>query len=80
QAMIDPPRPEAIEAIRQCHGAGITVKMITGDHKATAAAIGRQLNILKPDQKAITGAQLAEMNQEQIKQAVATTNVFARVA
>ena len=80
QAMIDPPRPEAIEAIRQCHGAGITVKMITGDHKATAAAIGRQLNILKPEQKAITGAQLAEMNQDQIKEAVATTNVFARVA
>ncbi len=80
QAMIDPPRPEAIEAIRQCHGAGITVKMITGDHKATAAAIGRQLNILKPEQKPITGAQLAEMNQDQIKEAVATTNVFARVA
>jgi Ca2+-transporting ATPase len=80
QAMIDPPRSEAIEAIRQCHGAGITVKMITGDHKATAAAIGRQLNILKPDQKAITGTQLAEMNDEQMREAVATTNVFARVA
>jgi Ca2+-transporting ATPase len=80
QAMIDPPRTEAIEAIRLCHGAGITVKMITGDHKATAAAIGRQLNILKPDQKAITGTQLAEMNDEQMREAVASSNVFARVA
>ncbi|MDX2018291.1 MAG: HAD-IC family P-type ATPase [Planctomycetota bacterium] len=80
QGMIDPPRPEAIEAIRTCHGAGITVKMITGDHKATAAAIGRQLNILGERDKAVTGAQLAEMNDEQVREAVASSNVFARVA
>jgi Ca2+-transporting ATPase len=80
QGMIDPPRPEAIEAIRTCHGAGITVKMITGDHKATASAIGRQLNILGANDKAVTGAQLAEMSDEQVREAVASSNVFARVA
>ncbi len=80
QAMIDPPRTEAVEAIRQCHAAGITVKMITGDHQSTAAAIGRQLNILAPGQTAISGAELAGMNHEQIREAVVKTNVFARVA
>jgi Ca2+-transporting ATPase len=43
--MIDPPRTEAIEAIKACHNAGITVKMITGDHHATARAIGMELNL-----------------------------------
>jgi Ca2+-transporting ATPase len=79
QGMIDPPRPEAIEAIRTCHGAGITVKMITGDHKATAAAIGRQLGIAD-DKPAVTGTQLAEMDEAQLQSAVRTNNVFARVA
>jgi magnesium-transporting ATPase (P-type) len=80
QGMIDPPRKEAIDAIRLCHQAGITVKMITGDHKLTAAAIGEQLNIHKHGDKAITGAQLAEMNADQIRECVASSNVFARVA
>jgi Ca2+-transporting ATPase len=80
QGMIDPPRSEAIEAIKKCHAAGITVKMITGDHKLTAAAIGRQLNIAKASDKAITGTQLAEMTDEQMRDAVAGNNVFARVA
>ena len=79
QGMIDPPRSEAIEAIKACHAAGINVKMITGDHKETAQAIGAQLNILT-DAKAVTGAQLAEMSEDQMRQVVRTTNVFARVA
>jgi len=79
QGMIDPPRSEAIEAIKACHTAGINVKMITGDHKETAEAIGAQLNILT-DARAVTGAQLAEMSEDQIRQVVRTTNVFARVA
>jgi potassium/sodium efflux P-type ATPase len=79
QGMIDPPRSEAIAAIQACHAAGITVKMITGDHKETAQAIGAQLNILTDD-KAVTGAQLAGMSDEQLRQVVRTTNVFARVA
>jgi Ca2+-transporting ATPase len=80
QGMIDPPRTEAIEAIKKCHAAGITVKMITGDHKLTAAAIGRQLNIAKEGHAAITGGQLAEMSDQQIQQAATENNVFARVA
>lgn len=79
QGMIDPPRKEAIDAIAACHRAGIEVKMITGDHKGTAAAIGRQLGILT-DQKAITGTQLAEMDDKQMEDAVRQTNVFARVS
>jgi Ca2+-transporting ATPase len=79
QGMIDPPRTEAIEAVKACHGAGITVKMITGDHKATAAAIGKQLGLIT-DQPAVTGAQLAETSDEDLKKVVNSTNVFARVA
>jgi Ca2+-transporting ATPase len=72
-----------MEAIRLCHQAGITVKMITGDHKATAQAIGGQINIIPKNgtgPKAITGSQLAEMSDLQMQDAVANTNVFARVA
>jgi calcium-translocating P-type ATPase len=79
QGMIDPPRQEAMDAVKACHGAGITVKMITGDHKATAAAIGRQLGLITT-QAAVTGAQLAETSDEDLKQVVNSTNVFARVA
>lgn len=79
QGMIDPPRTEAIEAVKTCHIAGITVKMITGDHKATATAIGKQLGLIF-DQEAVTGAQLAEMSDEDLKTVLNSTNVFARVA
>jgi Ca2+-transporting ATPase len=78
--MIDPPRSEALEAIRICHAAGITVKMITGDHPTTAEAIGRQLELLSPGQTALMGRQLEGMSDEEVQQAVASTNVFARVA
>ena len=77
--MIDPPREEAIRAIQVCRTAGITVKMITGDHRATAAAIGEQLGILT-DSGARDGAELAKMNEEQLHDAAGRVNVFARVA
>ncbi|WP_316977989.1 cation-translocating P-type ATPase [Shumkonia mesophila] len=83
QGMIDPPRPEAIEAIGRCHRAGITVKMITGDHKATAQAIAGELGILGHDPgvpAAIAGVELAEMSDRQIEDAAVACNVFARVA
>lgn len=80
QGMIDPPRPEAIEAIKQCHGAGVTVKMITGDHKGTAIAIGRQLGIADDSSRPVTGAQIAETNDEDLRKVAMSTNVFARVA
>ena len=83
QGMIDPPRPEAIAAIQLCHQAGITVKMITGDHQATAQAIAAQLGILPTEPgapKAIGGAQLATMSDAQLREAALACNVFARVA
>lgn len=53
--MIDPPRPEAVDAIRECDAAGIRTVMITGDHVVTASAIARQLGILHDDGEAVTG-------------------------
>jgi calcium-translocating P-type ATPase len=79
--MIDPPRQEAIDAVRACHQAGIVVKMITGDHAVTAEAIGRHLGLLQRAQdRALTGAALASMDEEALRQAARQTNVFARVA
>lgn len=77
--MIDPPRTEAIEAIQACHDAGIVVKMITGDHPATASAIGKELDL---DTKgvAISGVELSQMDDEKLSQAAIDTNIFARVA
>ncbi len=83
QGMIDPPRPESIEAIARCHGAGITVKMITGDHPETAAAIGAQLGILPQDPGAprvVSGQQLAVMSDAELESIAARVNIFARVA
>lgn len=80
QGMIDPPRQEAIEAIRACHRAGITVKMITGDHKGTAIAIGRQLGIAEAKSKPVTGGEIAETTDEGLTKLAESSNVFARVA
>jgi Ca2+-transporting ATPase len=77
--MMDPPRPEAIEAVKLCQSAGITVKMITGDHLGTAQAIGRQIGLIT-DQSAVTGAQINAMDDAQLQEAARSTNVFARVA
>ncbi|HIJ87859.1 MAG TPA: HAD-IC family P-type ATPase [Desulfuromonadales bacterium] len=78
--MIDPPRSEALDAIRICHSAGITVKMITGDHPTTAEAIGRQLGLLSAAQSPVTGRQLEGLSDEEVQKIVSSTNVFARVA
>ena len=76
---IDPPREEAIEAIQQCHSAGISVKMITGDHGATAAAIARQLG-LGDDPQILTGSDLDELSDDQLARVVEQTSVFARTS
>ena len=83
QAMIDPPRPEAIAAVAACRAAGITVKMITGDHGVTAAAIARQIG---PDSTRTrrrrgrrTGAEMAQLHDKELIEVAARTNVFARV-
>lgn len=78
--MIDPPRSEAMDAIRLCHSAGITVKMITGDHPVTAEAIGRQLGLLQPGQVAMQGRELDGLSESALQAAALSTNVFARVA
>ncbi|MDW8052139.1 MAG: HAD-IC family P-type ATPase [Armatimonadota bacterium] len=78
--MMDPPRPGVLEAIRECHQAGIRVLMITGDHAATARAIAAQLEIAPPDAEVITGADLERMSDEELRERVRTVNVFARVS
>ena len=78
--MIDPPRTEAMEAIRVCHAAGITVKMITGDHPVTAAAIGRQLGLLGPVGTVVEGHELDRLGEEELRRVVSAAHVFARVA
>ncbi|MBL8796241.1 MAG: cation-transporting P-type ATPase [Planctomycetia bacterium] len=80
QAMIDPPRPEAVTAVRACQSAGIRVKMITGDHALTAAAIASQLGLDGSDQPALTGQALAQYTDEELVDAADATAVFARVA
>jgi magnesium-transporting ATPase (P-type) len=80
QGMIDPPRPEAMEAVRVCHNAGIRVKMITGDHRITAQAIGRQLGLLSATETAVSGAELAALSDAELKEVVQRAAVFARVA
>ena len=60
--MIDPVRPEAIEAVRQCRSAGIRPIMITGDHRDTAAAIAKQIGIITDSSEVLTGAELSEMS------------------
>ena len=82
QAMIDPPRPEAISAVRACHTAGIAVKMITGDHQRTAEAIARQIG-LRPangsELRVTTGRALATLSPIDARAAMLETDVFARV-
>jgi Ca2+-transporting ATPase len=75
--IVDPPRPEAKVAIAECHDAGIRVRMITGDHATTAAAIATELGI---EGRAITGAEFAKMSDEQLLTALDDIGVIARVA
>ncbi len=78
--MIDPPRPEAAEAVKVCRKAGIRPVMITGDHVITASAIARQLGIMEAGDKAVTGAQLDDMTDNQLDQEVEHISVYARVS
>jgi Ca2+-transporting ATPase len=78
--MIDPPRTEAIKAIKVCKSAGIRTVMITGDYRETAAAIARQLGIVSSDEEVLTGGELNQMSDEQLDEAVKKVSVFARVS
>ena len=75
--IVDPPRSEAKDAIARCHSAGIDVRMITGDHAVTAAAIGHQLGI---EGTALTGAEFAALSDEDLKAQLPEIGVVARVA
>src|SRR5690606_28831900 len=77
--IIDPPRTEAVAAVAECHAAGIEVKMITGDHASTAAAIGRQIG-LRNSQRVLTGADLDRLSDLELAAAVRGCDVFARTS
>lgn len=77
--MIDPPRDEAKEAVRQCGQGGIRVVMITGDHKLTAVTIARELGIIK-NARALTGEELDEINDEDLHKIIDNVSVYARVS
>lgn len=80
QGMIDPPRPEVIEAVRGCKQAGIRVVMITGDHAVTARAIAAELGIAAADSPTLTGRELEGMSDDELYQQVGEVSVYARVA
>jgi calcium-translocating P-type ATPase len=77
--LIDPPRPEAIAAVAECRAAGIRVKMITGDHAGTAAAIAAQIGLQNAD-RVLTGADLDKLDDAQLALEVASVDVFARTS
>lgn len=77
--LIDSPRPETSKAIQQCVAAGIVVKMITGDHGGTAAAIGRQIGLQNPEQ-VLTGGDLDSTSDAVLKEVVKDVNIFARTS
>ncbi|WP_114782496.1 cation-transporting P-type ATPase [Botryobacter ruber] len=84
QGMIDPPRQEAVEAVKLCQLAGIDVKMITGDHAVTAAAIASQIGLKGREEKgkllAITGRELQQIEDKELEEIAENTSVFARVS
>ncbi|TGD42623.1 cation-transporting P-type ATPase [Pseudotabrizicola sediminis] len=77
--LIDPPRPEAIAAVAECRTAGIRVKMITGDHAGTAAAIAAQIGLANPH-RVLTGADLDKLDDAQLALEVADVDIFARTS
>lgn len=78
--MIDPPREEVKEAVRICREAGIRPVMITGDHRDTAAAIAKELNIIKDDSEVISGSELDKISEKDFYEIVTKYSVYARVS
>jgi Ca2+-transporting ATPase len=78
-ASMDPPRPEAIAAIATCHHAGITVKMVTGDHPDTAKAIGVEIGIAVADDHVVIGQEIAQLAPDELSWIARSVNVFSRV-
>jgi len=80
EGMIDPPRPEAIAAVRACRDAGVDVRMITGDHARTAEAIARRIGLGGGRVTVVTGQELDAMSEDELATRLPTIDVFARVA
>lgn len=78
--MIDPPRREALDAVRKCKMAGIKPVMITGDHKLTATAIAKELEILSRNDQVLTGAELDQMDEKKLEKVAENVGVYARVS
>ena len=76
--MMDPPRPEVKEAIAQCHDAGIRPVMITGDHPITGIAIAKELDLWEEGDEAVSGAELARMDEDELRRRIGKIRVFAR--
>ena len=79
-SMIDPPRPEAVQAVADAKEGGIRTIMITGDHKVTASAIARQLGIFREGDEALSGVELDAMTDKELDQRLAKISVYARVS
>lgn len=77
--MMDPVRPEVIDAVKNCKSAGIKPIMITGDHKDTAIAIGKQLGIATDDSEAMTGAELDKISDKELRKMIQNISIYARV-
>jgi Ca2+-transporting ATPase len=78
--MIDPPRPAALSAVQRCRRAGIKVAMITGDHRLTAAAVAREMGILGGQRRIITGQELDQLDDDQLRKVAGEVAVYARVS
>lgn len=78
--MLDPPRPEAAEAVLKCRLAGIKPVMITGDHKLTAVAIAKELDIFQEGEMVLTGAELDNMDERSLEKVAGDVSVYARVS
>ncbi len=78
--MIDPPRPEVKPALLKARQAGIRTVMITGDYPNTARAIGESIGLIQPGHSVFTGAQINDLNDEELRKAAETTDVYARVS
>lgn len=79
-SMMDPPRPEVKDAMEKCRTAGIQTVMITGDHKHTALAVAKILEVLEPNDVAVTGAEIDQMSDEELSNMVKRIRIYARVS
>ncbi|MFV2014995.1 MAG: cation-translocating P-type ATPase, partial [Candidatus Heimdallarchaeota archaeon] len=78
--LIDPPKPEVFDAVQKCKSAGVSIKMVTGDHRITAAAIGRELGISENPDEVVTGNELDNLSDEELREKVNDYSIFARIS